>query len=34
LLNGQRVIPERLQGAGFKFSYLELRSALASIYSD
>jgi uncharacterized protein (TIGR01777 family) len=34
LLNGQRVIPGRLQGAGFKFSYSKLRSALASIYSD
>jgi uncharacterized protein len=33
LLNGQRVLPERLQAAGFAFSYLDLDSALAAIYA-
>jgi uncharacterized protein (TIGR01777 family) len=33
LLNGQRVLPERLQAAGFGFSYPDLESALAAIYA-
>jgi uncharacterized protein (TIGR01777 family) len=33
LLNGQRVIPERLQVAGFEFTYPHLQSALAAIYA-
>lgn len=32
LLNGQRVLPERLQTAGFTFAYPDLASALAAIY--
>ena len=31
LLTGQRVIPERLEEAGFTFTYRELRAALAAI---
>ena len=31
LVQGQRVIPERLQKAGFKFSYPHLKSALTAI---
>ena len=34
LLNGQRVLPERLQSAGFDFSYPDLQSALAAIYAE
>jgi uncharacterized protein (TIGR01777 family) len=34
LLNGQRVMPERLQAAGFEFTYPDLQSALAAIYAD
>lgn len=34
LLRGQRVLPERLQEAGFDFAYSDLGSALESIYSD
>lgn len=34
LLNGQRVVPERLLAAGFDFTYPELRSALAAIYAE
>ncbi len=33
LLNGQRVLPARLQAAGFTFSYPELDAALAAIYA-
>jgi uncharacterized protein (TIGR01777 family) len=33
LLNGQRVLPDRLQAAGFAFSYPDLESALAAIYA-
>ncbi len=33
LLQGQRVIPGRLQAAGFEFSYPDLESALAAIYA-
>jgi len=32
LLNGQHVLPERLQTAGFTFAYPDLASALAAIY--
>lgn len=32
LLNGQRVIPERLQAAGFEFTFSDLQSALTAIY--
>ena len=34
LLKGQRVLPERLQAAGFEFSYPGIESALAAIYAD
>ncbi|MCB1703909.1 MAG: TIGR01777 family oxidoreductase [Halioglobus sp.] len=34
LLNGQRVVPERLQAAGFEFNYADIDSALAAIYCD
>lgn len=34
LLNGQRVVPERLRAAGFDFAYPELQSALAAIYDE
>ncbi len=33
LLNGQRVLPDRLQAAGFAFTYPNLESALAAIYT-
>ncbi len=33
LLNGQRVLPERLQAAGFDFVHADLASALAAIYA-
>jgi uncharacterized protein len=33
LLHGQRVMPERLQAAGFAFAYPDLASALAAIYA-
>lgn len=32
LLNGQRVVPERLEKAGFEFAYGEIEAALAAIY--
>ena len=34
LLNGQRVLPDRLQAAGFEFIYPDIESALAQIYAD
>jgi NAD dependent epimerase/dehydratase family enzyme len=34
LLNGQRVVPDRLQAAGFKFTYPDIELALAAIYAD
>jgi NAD dependent epimerase/dehydratase family enzyme len=34
LLNGQRVVPERLRAAGFDFAYPELQSALSAIYAE
>jgi len=33
LLYSQRVVPERLLVAGFEFSFPEIRSAMADIYS-
>lgn len=33
LLNGQRVLPDRLQAAGFAFSHPDLEAALAAIYA-
>ena len=33
LLNGQRVLPERLRAAGFDFVHSDLESALAAIYA-
>jgi len=33
LLNGQRVLPERLRAAGFDFAYPDLGSALRAIYA-
>ncbi len=33
LLNGQRVLPERLRAAGFDFVHADLASALAAIYA-
>ncbi len=33
LLNGQRVLPDRLQAAGFTFAYPDIASALKSIYA-
>ena len=32
LLNGQRVVPERLEKAGFEFSYRDIEAALAAVY--
>jgi NAD dependent epimerase/dehydratase family enzyme len=32
LLTGQRAVPRRLEGAGYRFSYPDLRSALKEIY--
>ncbi len=34
LLNGQKVLPDRLQAAGFEFTYPDIESALAQIYAD
>ncbi|MCB1690403.1 MAG: TIGR01777 family oxidoreductase [Halioglobus sp.] len=34
LLNGQRVVPQRLQAAGFEFTYPDIESALAACYAD
>lgn len=34
LLNGQRVVPERLRAAGFGFAYPDLPSALSAIYAE
>jgi uncharacterized protein len=34
LLNGQRVVPERLLAAGFEFTYPTIESALAAIHCD
>ncbi|MCX2981546.1 TIGR01777 family protein [Halieaceae bacterium IMCC14734] len=34
LLNGQRVVPGRLQGAGFEFHYPNLREALPDLLGD
>ncbi|CAA0121688.1 Epimerase family protein [Halioglobus japonicus] len=34
LLNGQRVVPQRLQAAGFEFFYPAIESALDEIYAD
>lgn len=34
LLNGQRVVPDRLQAAGFEFTYPTIELALAAIYTD
>jgi uncharacterized protein (TIGR01777 family) len=34
LLNGQRVVPDRLQAAGFEFTYPDIEAALAAIYAD
>jgi len=33
LLNGQRVLPERLRAAGFDFTYPDIESALTAIYA-
>ena len=34
LLNGQRVVPDRLQAAGFPFTYPDIDSALEAIYNN
>jgi uncharacterized protein (TIGR01777 family) len=33
LLNGQRVLPQRLQAAGFEFTYADIDSALTAVYA-
>jgi NAD dependent epimerase/dehydratase family enzyme len=34
LLNGQRVLPQRLEEAGYAFAYRDLPAALSAIYGS